>query len=138
MIHPVPKPKPVEKGPRKRLQAHKRLARKTAITKVNVEATKRRVKRRPNRWAHPDDRAIRDQAFVRAGYRCEYVVKVGPFEERCHRATGHDDVLECHHIRYRKPGTLRLKDVQILCTPHHHLIEATMYSYRQQRRKAIA
>ena len=134
----VPKPPVREKKPSKPLSRKTRLVAKTSIAKVNVEATKKRAKRRPNRWAHPDDKVTRALAFLRANDRCEYVVNVGPFEERCHRALGHGDVLECHHRRYRDPGMLRLRDVQILCNQHHALIEATQYSYRQQRRKATA
>lgn len=111
-----------------------RLTRSAPLAPINVERTEKRARKRKADWRSAHNRAVRAEAFARAGHRCEYLVpsfvpeRFGP--TRCPETAR----LEAHHLRYPRTRPLRASDLMVVCRVHHRALEMTQYSYRHARR----
>jgi len=128
MIHPVPKPEPREKKPRKRLVAKTRLQTKTPIKKQNKERMKKAAKKQSAWYASKEWEAMRMATFIRDGWRCvdcEWspltLGVVQAIESMLHgKGAGDDRWLECdHETNVRFGGDERPEDLSTRCNLCH-------------------
>jgi 5-methylcytosine-specific restriction endonuclease McrA len=123
-IHPVPKPEPKEKRPRKRLQAKKRLeshkpiTRKTAVKKVNKARLDKRTKRYKSYMSSMAWKLKRIACLTRDNWTCQ---ACGWKDERACFLSEliAPRQLEADHLTYARFGHENVDDLLTLCTACH-------------------
>lgn len=127
-MNPVPKPPVVVK------EKHQTLVRKTPIAKINPTRITKRRKLQAKQRRSPDELAARAAARVRAGGRCEFIIKNydGTFD-LCFTT----EDLQDHHKSHPKGVKITADHFAVYCTPHHHYVEMRDFPHRAPRRKAV-
>jgi len=125
-IHPVPKPEPKEKRPRKRLQAKKQIARKTPVRKVNKARLDKRSRAYRKYLSSPEWRARRLAALIAADYKCQrcgnVMIVSGP---RWLSEVFENAVLHVHHKTYARFTKELPEDLEVCCADCHQAEHAS-------------
>jgi 5-methylcytosine-specific restriction endonuclease McrA len=118
-LHPIPKPEPKEKKPRSRLQAKKRIERKTPVKKRNKERLAKRVRSYQKYMRSPEWKARRLVALIRADYACERCKYSQPAGTEVMADIIEPLTLTVHHKTYRRMGCELDTDLEVLCSDCH-------------------
>lgn len=118
MIHPVPKPRPSEKKPRKRLQAKTRLTAKKPMAKVNKARLDKRTKRYKSYMSSMDWKLKRIACFTRDNWTCQ---DCGWRDKDACLLSELITPRQLHadHLTYARFGKERLSDLVTLCADCH-------------------
>ena len=113
---------------------------RTPLKKVNPEQQARVAKRRKKQRQSPEELAARAEARARANGQCEFIIEPDPASVtrfapfRCPETEG----LQDHHKSHPKGVKITARHFAVLCTPHHHYVETTQFSYRHPKGRRYA